>query len=41
MRQNVEDGGAPPLRGSGAAPTRDDAAAAFRAAWELWLAMQH
>jgi len=27
----------PPLRGSGTAPTRDEAAAAFRATWERWL----
>ena len=27
----------PPLRGSGTAPTRDEAAAAFRAMWERWL----
>jgi len=27
----------PPLRGSGTAPTRDEAAAAFRATWDQWL----
>jgi len=27
----------PPLRNTGTAPTRDEAAAAFRAAWEQWL----